>query len=513
MTSRERRLGLALLLVAASAAALCALALRRDDSANAIHAMAPKRAVFSEALAREFQKFRDAEAIEEPEARCLAYPDLQEFSWDPKVVKAFCHLWARQMITWSAINEALDKHNPELLQQTFDTYLERTYKRGQHGFLTWAFSWTFQNDAPETLQTATKWVDEDPQSGYARAARGMHYVAAAYSARGGEFVRDTPSEKLDRMHDFADKAKSDLEESLRLNPRVIAAYHGLLRIAQLTGDDELRKSSVKQALALDPADQWVYDDWMDAVEPKWGGSMQEMQRVADASASHAGSNPLLSRARGRPLCYVAQQTTCEQCEPADHLKVLEMYRESAAFGPSACFLKGAGEAAENAGELDAALRYYSQGIRLLGNDDLRVRRADLLHRFGRTDLALEDFGKAVARNPRNTYALDHQAYILELSGRAGEAEQSYLALQLSRLYLSKLASPDKAEPLIAALLERNPKLARAWLYKAALAKGKDEAACREGLENYLKYVDRNNVYERQDIAQAQARLDQLKHKT
>lgn len=519
MTAREKVLGVALLVVAAGGVAYYTRGRFHGD--DIVLPQADAKYVLPDAIAHELDQVHAAQQIDSSVGRCLAYPDPPELSWDPKAVKALCNLYLRRMISWQAIKAALDQHRPDVLQQIFDSYLERTYHRGEHGFLVWTYWWMFQNASKEELDTTNRWIDEDPKSAYAIAARGMHFVAAAWDARGTDFVYRTPRENLDRMHDFADKASADLKESLRRNPRLIAAYHGLIEIAELTGDSELLDSSARSALALDPADHWIYDDWMAAVDPKWGGSSEEMQTVAELAARHARENPLLKRMLGVPTCVVANEYACSACRgTVDYAKALDLYREAGKFGPSKCFLNGAGWAAEQAGDLGAAAIYYGQAVRFFGDDDDRLRLDEVLPRIGRAEWAVEDTNKLLKDNPKYIRALDARAYALEFANKPREAEASYramldidpnnerAALQLSRLYLTVIRNDEKAKTLVNSLLQRNPKLARAWLYKAALAHG-DEAACRAGLEAYLKYVDRNDSYEKFDIARAEARLRQL----
>jgi len=519
MTIRERTLAVVLVLVAILGGV--AYFLMPRSAGEAADSPRVVQATISPSAAPEFARIRSAETITDSEQRCLAYPDPAEFSWDPEVVKAFCHLSTRRMISRNEIKDALDKNHTEWLQQTFDSYLARTFKHGEHGFLTWAYWYMFQNASKEGLELTTRWIEADPNSAYALAARGIHYVEAAYQARGIAFVKDTPPENFERMDVLVVKAKADLLESLRREPRLIAAYHGLLGIARLKGDIELRLSSVNNALALDPADQWVYDDWIDTVEPKWGGSYEEMQQAADAAAEHASENPLLKRARSRPICYAAQQRACQKCgHTPDNVEALELYRQAVATAPGVCFLNGAGWIASQLGDAQTAARYYSQSIRFLHDNDSVSWRANELLKLGHADWAVEDMDKLLAADPKNTKALDGKAYIVELDNRPSEAAALYrqmlesdpknerAALQLSRLYLSKLPDQEKAKTLLTELLQRNPKLARAWLYKATLAKD-DHAACREALAKYLEYVDRSDAHEKSEIARAQARLTEL----
>jgi len=522
MTSRERKLGLLLVLMAA----LCAIVYIESPPSftTPVDPRAPKHYVVGDALADEFKKIRAAETNDDLEKRCLATPDLAEFSWDPKLVKAMCRLLSRKMISWKELNDALDRRDAAFLQQTFDGYLETSFKHGHHGFIDWTYANMFNNASKEELETTTRWIELDPDSAYALAARGTHYVQAAYEARGAAYARDTPSENFDRMRECIVKARSDFDAALERNPKLITVYVQLLRIAQLTGDEDLRYRSVTKALAIDSADHFVYDYWIDAAEPRWGGSLAEMERAGRLAAEHAKANPILGRMQGRATCDRALQATCTNCSaPPDNAKALKLFRESAAHGATRCFLLGAAWSAAATDDLQDAVRYYTQAVRFLNDGDSRVRRAGILYTLGEREWAMQDLDVLLKGYPNYIEALNEKAYLVDLENHPAEAETLYLrtltvdpnneraGLELSRLYLSELPNFDKAAPLVAGLLERNPKLARAWLYKAALARG-NEAACREALQNYLKYVDRNNAYEKNDIAGAQARLNQLNAK-
>jgi len=471
----------------------------------------------------ELAKIREAEKTEDQVSRCLGYPGLPEFEWDPKIVDAQCRLLSRKMIAWSAIKDALDQKRPEILQNEFDSYSSRTFKPSEHGFLVWTYWWMFQNPSKDELETTNRWVNADATSAYALTARGTHHFAAASAARGGKYIKDTPAENLDRMNEQIALAKADLDAALKLNPKLIAAYHGLIRIAQLKGDDILRSSSIQAALRLDPADPWIYDDWMDSLQPNWGGSIEQMQHVADEAMLHADENPLLKLAQAAPVCYVAERLACRNCElRPDERSALEVFRKAAKFGPAKCFLSGAGSAAYRTLDYESAVLYYSQAMRFSGKHNHFAERASALQMLGQNEMALEDLTKALSSNPNNAYALEVQGYIHETSGRPKEAEKSYLALlqvdpqneqgrlALGRLYLTGVPQPGKARLILSQLLERNPGLARAWLYMAMLDQGGDQAKCIQALENYVKYVDRTDSHEQVEIPRVERRLRELK---
>ncbi len=420
------------------------------------------------------------------------------------------------MLSWKEIRQALNDHHPEKLDAAFDAYLAQNYSGPQwHGFLTWTYWWTFQNSAKEEREVTQQWVDADPTSAYALAARGIHFSQAAYDARGGNSAHNTSDAQFERMREFVGKARSDLEASLKINPRLIAAYHGLLRISRLGVSTEQRDSWAHSALDLDAADPWIYGDWIDDAEPQWGGSTIEMAKLADMAAEHGKENPLLATMKAATLCNEGDQLRCKECE-RDGAKALDFYKQAGGFGPSACFIDGAGPAAAMAEDMQTAVRYYSQALRFVGGADWYAYRAQALRSIGENEWALRDLDKAIASNPRSTTALYSKGYIFASMHRFGDAENVYLqilkidpdnenaGIALSLLYLnqtSPLLAPDKARPLVTRLVAKYPKVAQVWLLQAAIDwVDRDATGYLAAGNNYLKFVDQNDPSNQNDIA-------------
>ena len=511
------------LLVALSVGAVAYRAGVRDGSKNP---GAPgAAAAVSDALNAELERIRTAEKIRDPYERCMAYPNPAEFNWSPAAIETMCRRQSRRMLGWKEIEDALNRHHPEIVDQAFESYLSKNYAEpGQHGFLTWTYWWMFQSPSKWTEDTTNHWVESDPNSAYALAARGIHLSQAAYDARGGKRASETPAANFERMHELVERSRRDLERSLELNPRLIAAYHGLLHTSRLVDDPQeaqRRDAWIEQALALDPDDQWIYQDWMDAVDPSWGGSVAEMESVADQAARRADTNPALPLLKASALCAQADEYRCESCSK-DGRKSLDLYRKAAAFGPAGCFLEGAGAAAVLAQDPQTAVRYYSQAYRFLGGDEWLAYRAQNLRSIGRGDWALQNLNDALARNPGNTTLLYALALAYVDAGRYGDAEKTYrdmlklepgnqtAALELARLYLSALNAPDKARPLIDGVLERDPTLASAWFLQATLYEAIDnQPGYRDAAAKFLRYANRTDPWQATNISIVEAKLRQI----
>ncbi len=488
------------------------------------HEPAVVPSVASAQLIREFQAVLDAEKITDPYQRCLAYPDLPGTSWDKSIVAAYCGLMLRKAVSLEEIDAALKRGETELLEQTFDGYLQRNYEPGQHGFLTWAIIHIFDHGG--TFDVADRWVKADPNSAFALTARATAYIVLAVEARGEKSARDTPKENFRRMEELCEKALVDLNEAARRSHRLITAYNQMFEIAQLTGDTDLRVQAARRALALDPADQWTYDNWANAVEPKWGGSIAEMNDLVDHAMKHAGDNPLLKRMPARVYC--AEANTLEVCHSCGEIpdrakKALPIYLQGAAIAPAACVFDEAGNTAERAGDYEAAVRIDSQSFRFSLRPNEVYRRALALRRLGQHDLAVQSLDALRRAYPRYAMVDVWEGWIDQEDHRPHEAEKAFLAAtqidrdnreantELVNLYTTSLDEFEKAKTIVDRLMSENPNNPRAWILSAVLDHGKDEKHCKMALEKYLALVDHTHAdsYEQRDIDRATARVAEL----
>ena len=448
----------------------------------------------------------DAEKISDAFQRCMAYPNPAEFSWDPKIVEAQCQYWKQRPPNYKDLIAAIQQNHPQVLDTFLDADLQGTFQAGQHGFLVARFRRMFQDSSKAQGALMDQWVGEDPASAHALAARGLHFVERAFAARGGDSARNTSRDQFARMGEFAEIARGDLEAAVQRNPRHIAAYHGLLKVAQLQSDQELLASASKAALALDPADQEIYADLLDILEPKWGGSLEQMRAVAAEASKYADKNPLLHMTAARIACYQAERLVCAGCSGADTLKqharqALELQRAAEHDGPAACVLNDSEYTAQEAGDDLWLVRNYSQSYRFLGGNKTILNRALLLQRLGKADWALEGIDRLLQEWPRYVDAHVHRGYVLMAEHRAREAQQAFAAAyaidpnnwdatrNLVGAYSDLLKEPAKAREIVDRMMAETPRNPRVWLLEASLHKGGEEAKCRDALKKYLELVD------------------------
>jgi len=504
----------------------------QPDSPTRPAGLAPApRSLLSQAETLEIRGYLDAEMIADDFQRCVAYPSPAGSSWDAKVVDAVCQLLQRKMISYDEIRAAIEQHHAEVLQTTFDSYVERNYQPRQHGFLVWSFQWMFANWSKEEGDLLDKWIADDPRSAYARAARGLHYVEVAFHERGSGYARNTSKEQFVRMREFAAKARTDLELAARLNPRLIAVHHGLLRVARLLSDDELFDSTRKAALALDPADQSIYEDLMDSLQPKWGGSLEQMHSVAAMASAQVDKNPLLALTAARIPCDQAERLVCSDCGGPETQKqrlrqALDLYSAATRDGPAECALTYAPSSAERVGDDIALVRYYSQGFRFFGANRRVIDRALVLQRLGKAEWALEGLDRIIKSYPRAYNAYIYRGYVLLAEHRGPQAQEAFAnayaidpsnwdaTRNLVAVYDTVVNEPAKAREIVDRMMAATPRNPRVWLLEASLHHGGEEAKCRDALKKYLESVDPKtaDATDKLEIERATKRVAELDKK-
>ncbi len=354
----------------------------------------------------------------------------------------------------------------------------------------------------------------------------MAYLQRAWTARGSKFAYETPELNFIKAHELAQKAQADLEEAARRSPRLIAAYASLIQLAQLTSNRSLLSDSAEHALALDPGDQWIYDRWLNAVEPKWGGSAEAMKHIIDRGLQHADENPLLKRLAARAFCEEAE--TAEQCPSCGTRQeqaraAVAAYRRAAAIGPVVCVVDNASDAAERAGDREAVVRFSSQSYRFSRRFEPLFRRALTWQALDKPDLALDSVDVVLKQQPKNVEALNYKGWVYQEQHKWNDAEASFHAAvqidpdnreantELVNLYAGALHKPDEAKKIVDRLMSEDPKNPRAWLLSVALDHGwvkRRKALQRVALANYLLFVDKASAdsYEQRDIDRATKRM-------
>lgn len=193
-----------------------------------------------------------------------------------------------------------------------------------------------------------KWVENFPTSHAAYCARGIYKVSLAWEYRGTKFVQETPEENLLKMHRQMQDAKQDLQRAVKLYPALVPAYIELIDIAKNTEGLEEAKRWFQQAIQADPRTYYVRVGYMSALEPRWLGSLEQMEAFAQESAQYTSVNPRVWTFQGEVYVYQAQllksviqkKQIPKQQQQKELQAVIALYKKALGYGDRTIWLKG-----------------------------------------------------------------------------------------------------------------------------------------------------------------------------
>lgn len=452
---------------------------------------APKPA-FTDAELRPFLKAaREAEAIDDPLKRCLAYPEPPGVHWSPAVTSAYCHYVLDPAVTPADVRELIENGRvAELERRLADARQAQFSQPGMQNLLDRTYNFDFSDSKEDMRPLVDAWKRQAPDSPYALAASGTVYVALAWKQRGGKYVSETPRESLEAMSRLLDEARTDLDRAVTLDPKMTPAYNAMFHAAALEGDDAYAASAGRRALSVDPASFPVYARLVWMSQPKWGGSVPQMQRIISQAQTHAKENPLLrlllSERTGGDA--VADDVSCAEAAQWD------LYRQ--AFDEAAILrmLTRAAWAASHCRSLALSVVYSSEVLRFdPANLNHRQSRAFDLAQTGEGEWALAEGNALVKLAPRDGTSFDAraQAYLAldKVSAAAADFEQAlridptdaWTLRAVGYLYVNNTHEWDKAWDVANRLLQAHPDDPQGWVLRAIVQKEQP----REGIDQTI----------------------------
>lgn len=251
------------------------------------------------------RRAKEADRLTDPLARCLAFPDFPGNQWPKGLAAAHCELNFGKRVQVDDIQQALDRNELKLLDARFAADLARHFSESDfseaiHGDFD-AFDGLARSDV-----LSKAWVEKAPESAFAQAARGEHFRRAENILRAGRFVSDISNEEFKQLAILATQALEHFERALRLEPRLIEAYVGMINAARVDSRDGVVQDAIQRGRALDPACALLADQTMVTLTPQWGGSYEQMDAYGKELASHLARRPLLATKIEWPKVHLAE---------------------------------------------------------------------------------------------------------------------------------------------------------------------------------------------------------------
>ena len=412
-----------------------------------------------------------ADKIDDPLARCLAWPDAPGNAWPAGLARAHCEYLFGPRVGFEDMQAMVGRGDIAGLEARLRQDLDRHFDPAQPGedihrdFA--SIGWARADDA-----MTRRWLELAPDSAFALAARGHFWRNVAGGVRGTGSIGDTPPDAIARMQAAIAEATGPLQRAIAAEPRMMPAYADLIALATLTGDDALEADAVARAWKQDPGCFAVADMRMVALEPQWGGEPQALDVAVRELESQLPRRPLLAVALATPV--VAESDLFWSNE--QHLESRELLEPAVKASTSAHahydFARAISATTPTAqpqavAMYVAAMRYEApQGwwASELGEK--------LVLDFKEFDWAIAILERAVAREPGNGWSRLALADAYWFADRHADAEREYDKLlaaggptrgyaMLSRIQHAHLAGHrDQARELEARLYHEFPEIAK-----------------------------------------------------
>jgi len=141
----------------------------------------------------------------------------------------------------------------------------------------------------ETLNNIQEWKRKFPSSYAAYLIRGTYLKRKGFDARGGKYISETPIENQKKMLEYHDVAKTELTTSLKLTKKPFLSVFHLLDISKAEGDEKTSLELLESANKMLPSNTLVRNRYMQSLEPRWGGSYEQMKDFIAKSKSEGAS--------------------------------------------------------------------------------------------------------------------------------------------------------------------------------------------------------------------------------
>lgn len=443
-----------------------------------------------------FAQAMAAEKLDDPVARCRAYPDLPGNAWPANAGPGRCMLQQPLALSLAEMERLLDGPGGAAaldarLKALLEAHHEDPEQREQ------IFNAYYQIGTDERSgRLVTRWLRAAPDSAFAQAAMGRYRAGQGWEARGGAYMADTSKAQQRRMGQHFAAAVPLLVRAMEAEPMLSPACTELAAIGRQSSD-ALQRMALGQCLERDPLSFYVVRELAIASMPKWGGSMQGMEAAAGYIHEHGARNPSLYVQLGQLLSYEGTQgKTYKEARGA--------YEEAAHVSPDAEILEGAARGQDEEHRW-RALMYLSQALRFQpGKTRLRDLRAtwwlnqqqwswaelDLawLVETGAADARIHhNLGTALLQQNRYSEAQEHYRAALAMPDTPGDTQ---VWLCAAVVYDRSATVEHEMRECTARLLAEQPRNPQYWGWRfAALAFLEDRAGLQEALGRFRKVAD------------------------
>ncbi|HUI29259.1 MAG TPA: tetratricopeptide repeat protein [Candidatus Acidoferrales bacterium] len=287
----------------------------------------------------------------------------------------------------------------ESLMRELDSLARNFEKDTLHEEYFWRAFDTFDVSDTSVEKYLNEWIREYPQCANAYASRAIFYTRVGWSIRGYDWARNVPEEHWNGMQNYFEKAWSDACHGLVIDSLNLPCYDALITISMHYSDKNLTGAIFDNALKVYPASFNIWKSYMWSLLPRWGGSHEEMDLLAQQSIRYLSLNPRLKVLQG----YVAFDEGWNLEYDSSYASAIEKLDTAISYGESAVFYERRGDCYYDLENYDQALMDYDHALQLSPQDPWTLSsKVYALFYSGDLDQAHETAKEALAISPADS---------------------------------------------------------------------------------------------------------------
>lgn len=222
----------------------------------------------------------------------------------------------------------------------------------------WQAYTTFENADPEYKFILKEWLVTSPDSYIVNYASGRYYLHLARITRGSSWGSTVLPEQYEEMDRYLDKAQNYFLDAAKKNDRFSEAYVGLIEVAIHKYSRAMTSMIIEDALNRFPLSLNIRWRYLESQQPKWGGSLEEIDRFVEETRLFYDQNWRLSILDGYEDMTRADMALIRE---KDIMKAQKFITDAIKKGPTAgAYYLQAGRIFNRSHNYDKELEYYTE---------------------------------------------------------------------------------------------------------------------------------------------------------
>lgn len=203
------------------------------------------------------------------------------------------------------------------------------------------------------------WVAQSP-SAFAYLVRGIHFAQLGQLSAQTQAKGQLTAAQANAREQYFNLAYQDLRQAKQMAPTLLPVYDWLIVINKGKALLNPRKTYLLEAIAINPAGYQYRENYMAALQPEQGGSLQKMQAFAQETQAFVKQNPRLHLLSGYAAAWQGNQAYLNGQDG----KCITHYSDALQFGLDDEWLRKRAYCLAQKSEYEKALADAEQSLQL-----------------------------------------------------------------------------------------------------------------------------------------------------